>query len=169
MGGAAVGSFVDTTIGAGISIVEERKKKKQKEQEIEAQINSQRKQNQLNKEEELVKKTQYEVDQTNLLKRALATQKARYGAGGIGINSNSAKSVLGRMKTDKKRNINDYSDLSNLRLKQLKNNMDTAETNALLTKKRASTEHLFGVVRAGHDIIGAGISASQTKKKKEIK
>ncbi|MHA1575554.1 MAG: hypothetical protein ACTSXL_05395 [Alphaproteobacteria bacterium] len=163
MGAGAVGGFVDKTIGAGIDIVQEHKQKKQKEAEINAQVDSKRKQYQLNKEEELVKKNQYEVDQTNLLKRALATQKARYGAGGVGIKSNSAKSVLGRMKSDKNRNTNDYSDLSNLRLKQLKNNMDTAETNALLAKKRASTDHLFGVIRAGHEVVGAGISASQKK------
>jgi len=155
MGAGAVGGFVDKTIGAGIDVAEQHKEKKQKKAEINAQMDSKRKQYQLNKEEEILKKNQYGTDQFNLLKRALATQKARYGAGGVGIKSNSAKSVFGRMKTDKNRNVNDYSELSNLRLKQLKNNMNTAETNALLAKKRADTEQLFGAIRAGHKVAGA--------------
>ncbi len=157
MGASGVGSFVDKTIGAGIDVVEGHQKKKQKQKEINAQLASQRNRFAVDKEKELLQRSQYTTDQKNLLKRALATQKARYGAGGTGIKSNSAKSVLGRMKTDAKRSINDYSDLSDLRLKQLKNNASTAETNALLSKKRVDLDKLFGEVRAGHQVIGGAI------------
>ncbi len=153
MGASGVGGFVDKTIGAGIDVVEGHQKNKQKQKEINAQLISQRNKFAIDKEKELLQKSHYETDQKNLLKRVLATQKARYGAGGVGIKSNSAKSVLGRMKSDKNRNVNDYSDLSNLRLKQLKNNQNTAETNALLAKKRADSDELFGQIRAGHQVI----------------
>ncbi|MBN1784023.1 MAG: hypothetical protein JW812_03585 [Alphaproteobacteria bacterium] len=150
MGASNVGTFVDSTIG----MVEGYQNRKQEKKEIQARLDAERQKIALEKKKEYVQKSQYDTEQRNLLKRALATQRSRYGAGGTAGKSFSAKSVLKRLDGDAKRNLENYKELSDLRLEKLNNNLSDAETNALLDKKRSKLNQQVKLAKSGRKLLG---------------
>lgn len=143
-------------VDAAIDMIDARESYKQEKKKIQTDIEAERRRVALEKKKEGVQKGQHETKQRNLLKRALATQRSRYGAGGTAGKSRSETSVFQRFKSDTKRNLNEYDALSDLRLERLNNQLRESEENALMRKKKAKKDQTFKYARAGKKMIEGG-------------
>lgn len=81
-----------------------------------------------------------EQAKTNLVKKALATQRAKYGAAGVNASSTSAGSVLARLRDEASQ---PYTDKKLANLEKLKNTKTTKKTN-LLKNWLARFENIVG-------------------------
>lgn len=75
-----------------------------------------------------------EQAKTNLVKKALASQRAKYGAAGINASSTSAGSVLKRLRDETEQPYNDKKQANLQKLKNIKTNKKTNLLKTLLSR-----------------------------------
>lgn len=93
-----------------------------------------------NKRQEILQQiAKDEQTKTNLIKKALATQRAKYGAGGVSSSSTSAGAVLERLRDE---TATPYQEKLEENLKKLKNT--TAKKPNLLKKLLSRVDKIVG-------------------------
>lgn len=75
-----------------------------------------------------------EQAKTNLVKKALSSQRAKYGAAGINASSTSADSVLKRLRDETEQPYNDKKQANLQKLKNIKTNKKTNLLKTLLSR-----------------------------------
>jgi hypothetical protein len=83
------------------------------------------------------------------LRRALATQRARFGAQGIAAGSGSAEAALGGLQAEAAREDADSRSLSDLRIGKLNDQLDWQRRRNLLEASSSQYRSAFSLVQRG--------------------
>lgn len=90
-----------------------------------------------------------ERERRDALRRALATQRARYGAQGIGAAGGSADAVLAGMAAEAQRQAAEARDLAETRMSQIRNQVAWQNRKNLLDASQFASRSAFNLVQQG--------------------